>query len=304
MLRQKLKPFHDPSIHSVHFRDCSLLIWHLTASGTPVQFEGTQQGLKWFQMDIMPCKKVTLRSSRWPTHQLINHIISILLFFSVTVAGHTIIGRINWQSEQYSCYPLHPGYTQLNSVHTVVPRAQPSSKGLKSEIPIFRKSFGKSLRVIFFASCGWAYTRCPSFFGKKLDKLLAAIFTDSSLRFPKWKNSPNRQSPQILLVHSFSKTIDLTLTLLSDEFSQGDSVLCWGRSGLSDCWFDISWPVAYCSSSDHAVVNLLVFATILVLPLVKVSRLKLQQVGVTVVLPSYARHWHKWGYISTGIASC
>ena len=25
----------------------------------------------------------------------------------------------------------------------------------------------------------------------------------------------------------------------SDQFSQGDPGLCWGRSGFSDCWFDI-----------------------------------------------------------------
>ena len=41
----------------------------------------------------------------------------------------------------------------------------------------------------------------------------------------------------------------------SDQFCQGDPDLCWGSFAFSDLWFDISLPVAYCSSSTPAIVQ-------------------------------------------------
>ena len=41
------------------------------------------------------------------------------------------------------------------------------------------------------------------------------------------------------------KKVRAAKLLGSHQFSQGDAGLCWGRSGYSHCWLDISWPIAF-----------------------------------------------------------
>ncbi len=129
---------------------------------------------------------------------------SILLLFSATVAPRKLIGRINWKN---SWYALHPGHPQLNSVHTVVPRAPQAANS--TEIPVLKNwiflipclnlksqflvSFLEKTWHSCWASCWWAIPMMP----KSCNIKLQSIFTILKLHFHSWSqnNSPNVNSP-------------------------------------------------------------------------------------------------------------